>query len=467
MHIVSRIATSAALLLAVTTTSRIEPGQAAEPPSPAAHDVAGDAALVPLTADPVEQSAARTLLRLQLGPIGTLIGTPMTETISQPTYTEFRIRSTSTGYQVFLSNTDSVNGAAEHLWIDLDADLNPLRGSSYLRPMAGIQMELAERSATALTFVDRTSGRQFAMIVKVTEKDEIVLEHGYMRNGRLARLEKPWTWRSVYAVKDPQTLIARIDAYRARSEREARREAGREAFGRTLFGAMVGGWTSADKVGGMVAGAQAGAQGSDALQRQLRDHVAKAQAGAARSDTRFRDSLARLSAQTPGAAGDMTAPALRNTPEQQAKADELERFKMREQARRGEAPTTFAQDAQAKARTQPDTRPTPRPTPPTGTAASQDSASAPKSQPAAPTSAPKICYAKTGPFTQEFSQHEANVEKTRATYVSSSMCDTGLPTAHSMSCVVRPGMPKWRDCKISFHCTPRTVPCGPSQGRQE
>ncbi len=41
-------------------------------------------------------------------------------------------------------------------------------------------------------------------------------------------------------------------------------------------------------------------------------------------------------------------PAPRMTPEQQARADELERFKMREQIYRGERPTTIVEDAQAR-----------------------------------------------------------------------------------------------------------------------
>lgn len=59
-----------------------------------------------------------------------------------------------------------------------------------------------------------------------------------------------------------------------------------------------------------------------------------------------------MASSTGGVAGDMGGvrftPAPRMTPEQQARADELERFKMREQIYRGERPTTIAEDAQAR-----------------------------------------------------------------------------------------------------------------------
>ena len=312
-----------------------------------------DDALGALSRNPAEQRAARELLRQKLGPIGHLIGTPMTETVSQPTFTEFRLRQTASGYQIYLYNTDSVNGAAEHLWIELDRDLTPLRSSGYLGPMRGVPLAFLEKTDTSITFMDQATGRNLMTKLSVTAKDEIVLEHGYIRKGRFVRLEKPWGWRSVYAVKDPRILLARIDAYRAKSAREAQREAGREAFGRSIFGAMVGGWTSADKVAGMASGAQAGAQGPEALQRQLEANAAAARRSSAASETRFRDSLARLSAQDArGSVGDMggtlSVAAPRMTPQQQAQADELERFKMREQVRKGQRPTTIAEDARAK-----------------------------------------------------------------------------------------------------------------------
>lgn len=134
----------------------------------------------------------------------------------------------------------------------------------------------------------------------VTANDMIVWESGYFRKGRFVGLGKPWAWRSTYAIKDRSAILAQIDAYAAKSDREARREAGREPFGSSLFGAMLGGWTSSDKLEGMAAGAQAGAQGPEALLGMLDERARLARAEATSTKTRFQDSLTRLRSQQRG-----------------------------------------------------------------------------------------------------------------------------------------------------------------------
>lgn len=254
----------------------------------------GDVALAALTKDPAEQLAARELLREKLGPIGALIGVPMVRTVHQPALTQLTIAQTATGYRVTMSSSDSVEGDRAHMWIDLDPDLNPLTATSYLRPMNFTPMQFAQKTNTSISFIDRYSGSNFMVTFSVNPKDVIVWENGYLRKNRFAGLGKPWSWRSTYAVKDRAAILAQIDAYAAKSAREADREASREAFGSSLFGAMVGGWTSSNQTEGMLAGARAGAEGPEALQRMLADNAAIARAEAAGSETRFQESLLRL-----------------------------------------------------------------------------------------------------------------------------------------------------------------------------